>query len=121
MQAYRIPFPNFQNELLTKFLEGALKLTENFQERISNGVLYQEFTDQQNVALSLRYFKTPEITSFKTPEITEFFSSEADTMGSLQNNCSKQQLKITEWLFQVYLKRTLPQMFYSMRNFQKAK
>ena len=27
-----------KNELLTKFVEGALKLTENFQEMISNGV-----------------------------------------------------------------------------------
>ena len=27
-----------KNELLTKFVEGALKLTENFQEMISNGI-----------------------------------------------------------------------------------
>ena len=27
-----------KNELLTKFVKGALKLTENFQEMISNGV-----------------------------------------------------------------------------------
>ena len=27
-----------KNELLTKFVKGALKVTENFQEMISNGV-----------------------------------------------------------------------------------
>ena len=27
-----------KNELLTKFVKGALKLTENFQEMISNGI-----------------------------------------------------------------------------------
>ena len=29
-----------KNELLTKFVKGALKLTENFQEMISNGVSF---------------------------------------------------------------------------------
>ena len=34
-----------KNELLTKFLKGALKFTENFVEVISNGVPYQKVTD----------------------------------------------------------------------------
>ena len=46
---YRIQFPNFQKKLLTKFFKGALKLTVNFQEMISIGVPYQEFTDLQTV------------------------------------------------------------------------
>ena len=36
-----------KNELLTKFLKCALKLTENFQEVISTEVPYQKFTDLQ--------------------------------------------------------------------------
>ena len=43
-------------ELLTKFLEGALKLTENFQDVISNGVPYQKFTDLHTAAFSLACF-----------------------------------------------------------------
>ena len=43
-------------ELLTKFLEGAFKFTENFQEVISNGVPYQKFTDLQTAAFSLVCF-----------------------------------------------------------------
>ena len=31
-------YNTIKNELLTKFVKGALKLTENFQEMISNGV-----------------------------------------------------------------------------------
>ena len=34
-----------KNELLTKFLKGALKLTENLQKVISNGFPHQKFTD----------------------------------------------------------------------------
>ena len=43
-------------ELLTKFLEGAFKFTENFQEVISNGVPYQKFTELQTAAFSLASF-----------------------------------------------------------------
>ena len=42
-----------KNELLTKFLKGALKFTENFGEVISNGVPYQKVTDLQTTAFSL--------------------------------------------------------------------
>ena len=34
-----------KNELLTKFLKGALKVSENFQEVFSTGAPYQKFTD----------------------------------------------------------------------------
>ena len=43
-------------ELLTRFFKGALKLTENFQEMISNGVPYQKFPDLQIVAFNLACF-----------------------------------------------------------------
>ena len=56
LQAYSMQFPNFQNELLTEFLKGALKLKENSQDRISNGVPYEEFTDLQTVAFTLGCF-----------------------------------------------------------------
>ena len=57
-----------------KFLKGALKLKENFQEVISNGVPYQNLQTckMQLPALSF-FFKTPEITS-----TVEFLSSEED-------------------------------------------
>ena len=45
-----------KNELRTKFLTGALELTENFKEVISNGVSYQKFTDLQTAAFSLACF-----------------------------------------------------------------
>ena len=45
-----------KNELLTKFLNGTLKCTEHLQEMISNGVLYQKFTDLQTAAVSLACF-----------------------------------------------------------------
>ena len=50
-----------KNELFIKCLKGALRLTENFQEVISNGVPYQKFTGLHLSAL--RVFKTPKITS----------------------------------------------------------
>ena len=37
-----------KNELLTKFLKCAFKLTYNYREAISNGVLYQKFTGTEN-------------------------------------------------------------------------
>ena len=45
-----------KNELVTKFLEGAFKHTENFQEVIPSGVPYQKFTDLQTAAFSLACF-----------------------------------------------------------------
>ena len=45
-----------KSELLTKFLEGPFKLTENFQEVIFNGVPFQKFTDLQTAAFSLGCF-----------------------------------------------------------------
>ena len=65
-----------KNELLTKFIKGALKFPENFQEVISNEVPYQKFTDLQTADFSLACIKTPEI----TPAV-EFFSSEAGANG----------------------------------------
>ena len=61
-----------KNELLTKFLKYALKLTENFQKVISTEVPYQKFTDLQTAAL--RVFKAPKVAS-----MVEFLSSEAGT------------------------------------------
>ena len=43
-------------EILTEFLEGAFKPTDNFQEVISNGVPYQKCTDLQTAAFSLACF-----------------------------------------------------------------
>ena len=63
-----------------------LKLTENFQEVISTEVSYQKFTDLQTAVL--RVFKSVKVTS-----MVEFLSSEELVTGSLQNNCSKPQLK----------------------------
>ena len=45
-----------KNKILTKLLKCALKLTENFQEVISNEVPYQKFTDLQTAALSVACF-----------------------------------------------------------------
>ena len=44
------------SKLLTKFLIVGLKLTENFQEVISDGAPYQKLTNLQNAALSLARF-----------------------------------------------------------------
>ena len=63
-----------KNELLTKFLKYALKLTENFQEVISTEVPYQNFTVLQ--AATLRVFKAP-----KAVSMVEFLSSEAGASG----------------------------------------
>ena len=63
-----------KNELLTKFLKYALKLTENFQEVISTEVPYQKFTVVQ--AAALRVFKAPKVAS-----VVEFLSSEAGANG----------------------------------------
>ena len=60
------------NELLTKFLKCASKLTENFQEVISTEVPYQKFTDLQTA--TLRVFKAPKVAS-----VVEFLSSEGGT------------------------------------------
>ena len=61
VQAYRKEFELHglnasKNELLTKFLKVGLKLTENFQEVISDGVPYHKFTNLQNTAFSLACF-----------------------------------------------------------------
>ena len=45
-----------KGELVVKFLEGALKLTENFKEVISNGVPYQKLTNLQTAAVGLVCF-----------------------------------------------------------------
>ena len=45
-----------KNELLTKFLKSALKLTENFHEMISNWVPYQKSTNPQTAAFSFACF-----------------------------------------------------------------
>ena len=46
-----------KSEFLTKFLKSAVNLTENFQEKISNGVRFQKFTDVQTAGFSLVCFK----------------------------------------------------------------
>ena len=63
-----------KNELLTKCLKCALKLTENFTEVISTEVSYQKFTVLQ--AAALRVFKGP-----KVAPMGEFLSSETGTSG----------------------------------------
>ena len=63
-----------ENELLTKFLKYALKLTENSQEIISTEVPYQKFTDLQTAAL--RVFKVLKVTF-----MMEFLSSGAGANG----------------------------------------
>ena len=45
-----------RNWHLTKFLKGVLRLTENFQEVVSNMVPYQKYTDIQAAAFSLACF-----------------------------------------------------------------
>ena len=55
VQAYSIEFVRFRKRT-PQFLKGALKLTENFQEVISNGFPYQKFTNLQNAAFSLDRF-----------------------------------------------------------------
>ena len=45
-----------KNELIVKFLKGALQFTENFQEVISNGFPYQKFTNMQTAAVNLECF-----------------------------------------------------------------
>ena len=53
-QSCRLTEYNFQIfKTISKFLKDALKLTENSQEIISNGVPYGEFTDVQVLALGL--------------------------------------------------------------------
>ena len=59
-----------KNELLTKFLKRALKITENVLEVISTEVPYGNFTDLQTIALCV--FKALKVTS-----MVEFLSSEA--------------------------------------------
>ena len=41
---------------LTKFLKGVLKLTENFQEVVTNMLPYQKYTGIQAAAFSLACF-----------------------------------------------------------------
>ena len=60
LQDYSIEFEPYglnasKNELLTKSLKVGLKLTENFQEVISDGVPYQKFTNLQKAAFSLAF------------------------------------------------------------------
>ena len=45
-----------KNKLLIKFLKGALKLTENLQEVISNGFPFCKITDVQTTAFNLACF-----------------------------------------------------------------
>ena len=71
---------------LTRFLKDVLKLTENFQEVVSNLIPYQNTQTYMLPFSTLRVFKTPEMAS-----ITEFFFQKQALMTSLQNNCSKQQ------------------------------
>ena len=59
-----------KNELLTKFLKYALKLTKNLQEVISTEFPYQKLTDLQTA--TFRVFKAPKVAS-----MVEFLSSKA--------------------------------------------
>ena len=47
-----------KNKLLTKFLKGALKFTENFKEVISNGVLIRKLQTCKLQLSALRVFET---------------------------------------------------------------
>ena len=63
-------------ELLTKFLKVDLKLTENFQEVISDAFLIRNLQTCKMRLSALHLFKTPEIRS-----TVEFLSSEAGANG----------------------------------------
>ena len=56
VQAYSIEFERFLKQTPNQFLRVGLKLMENFQEVISDGVPHQKFTNLQNTALSLACF-----------------------------------------------------------------
>ena len=74
-----------KSELLTKFVKGVLKLTENFQEMISNGVPFLLVTVQpyKLQPSAVRVFKTPEIMS----PVESFLQKQMLTC-SLQNSRS---------------------------------
>ena len=65
-----------RNELLTKFLKGVLKLTENFKDVVSKRFLIRSVQTYKLQLSALRVFKTPDITS-----TVEFLSSEAGANG----------------------------------------
>ena len=68
---------SIKNELLTKLLKGASKLTDNFQEVVLNGFPYIKNLQNCKLQLSaLRVFKSPEITY-----IVEFIFLEAGANG----------------------------------------
>ena len=95
-----------------------MKLTENFQEVISNLVPYQKYTDIQDAAFSLVFFKTPEIVK-QRPQRSSFLQKQALTT-SLQNNCSKQQQTISGKLTSVFEKDfTIAVLLH--KKLQKAK
>ena len=87
-----------RNQHLTKFLKSVLKLTENFQEVVSNMVLYQKYTDIHNVHGGVPFF-----------------------LRSLHRIIALNSSKHSPESLQVYLKRTSSQMFYLTRNFERQK
>ena len=95
-----------------------MKLTENFQEMISNLVPYQKYIDIQDAAFSLMFFKTPEIVK-QRPQRSSFLQKQALTT-SLQNNCSKQQQTLSGKLASLFEKDfTIDVLLH--KKLQKAK
>ena len=96
-----------------------MKLTENFPEVISNLVPYQKYTDIQDAAFSLVFFKTPEIVK-QRPQRSSFLQKQALTT-SLQNNCSKQQQTLSGKLTSVFEKDFTIAVLLHKKNFKRQK
>ena len=90
-----------KNQILIKLLKGALKLTEEIQEVISNEVPYQKFKTCKLQLSALRVFEIPEITS-----TVEFISSETGANGFSTTEMLQTAAKTFREGLQVYLKRT---------------
>ena len=71
VRAYSIEFVRFRKRT-PKFLKGALKLTENFQEVTLKGFLIRNLQTCKMLLSAVSVVKTPEITS-----TVKFLSSEA--------------------------------------------
>ena len=59
---------------------------------ISNGIPYQKFTDLQTAAFSLAHFSK----ILRYCPLRSCLLQKQELTGSLQNNCSKQQLKLAD-------------------------
>ena len=77
---------------------------------ISNGIPYQKFTDLQTAAFSLAHFS--KILRY-CPLRSCLLQKQALT-GSLQNNCSKQQLKLADRPASVLEKDVLVDFYFTI-------